>query len=54
MLIPALSCFGGGAPRPLYRTYEDPQASLSNSYALLSTLVTPTQFNGRKETCHGR
>src|SRR5215470_4315403 len=38
--FPALSCFGGGAPRPLYRTYEDPQASLSNSYALTVTLPT--------------
>jgi hypothetical protein len=38
--FPALSCFGGGAPRPLYRTYEDPQTSLSNSYALTVTLPT--------------
>src|SRR5262249_57869429 len=30
--------------RPLYRTYEAPRASLSNSYALLSTLMASTQF----------
>src|SRR5262245_8938555 len=29
------------ALRPLYRAYEDEWASLSNSYALLSTLVAP-------------
>jgi hypothetical protein len=44
--------------RHLYRSYEDPQASLSNSYALLGTLMAPTRFtstrfNGRKEKCHG-
>jgi len=37
----------------LYRTYEDPQASLSNSYALLGTLMAATRFNARKEKCHG-
>jgi len=31
----------------LYRTYEDQQASLSNSYALLGTLMAATRFNGR-------
>src|SRR6266850_398820 len=28
--------------QPLYRTYEDERVSLSNSYALLSTLVAPS------------
>jgi len=30
--------------RPLYRAYDDARASLSNSYALLGTLMASTQF----------
>jgi len=34
----------------LYRPYDDGRASLSNSYALLSTLEAPTQFYGRRRS----
>src|SRR5262245_55373396 len=38
---------GRAREQPLYRTYENAWASLSNSYALLSTLVAPKTFERR-------
>src|SRR5262249_20760319 len=38
---------GPAREQPLYRTYENAWASLSNSYALLSTFVAPKKFERR-------